>query len=169
MTSIDAEYDVATCDGLVAFYDDNVEEIYRAALRLTRYDRVQAEDLVQDTFVRLVRAARSGHVTRVGIGWMMTTLRRRHFDTLRSTRRERRRHRLFRQEQTHLPVFTEQPGSLELLDGLSKREQSALVLRYVDNLPVADVAHAMHTTIRATESLLQRAKKKAQKRAQTDD
>ena len=48
-----------------------------------------------------------------------------------------------------------------LLDGLSDRERAALIFRYVDDLPVADVAELLGVRVRAAESLLQRAKRNA--------
>jgi len=63
--------------------------------------------------------------------------------------------------------FTFPPGTsigtteiVSLLDGLSGRERTALILRYVEDLRVADIADLMGSSTRATESLLQRAKRK---------
>lgn len=142
---------------LLDFYDHAFDDAFRCAARLTRGDRVAAEDLVQDAFVKLVRAIRSGDVAEVGVGWLITTVRRRFIDRLRSTEREARRMRLVAAD----PVINDQP-SLEvpaLLSGLSERERAALIFRYVDDLPVAEVAELLDTTVRATESLLQRAKR----------
>jgi RNA polymerase sigma factor (sigma-70 family) len=49
---------------------------------------------------------------------------------------------------------------LGMLDGLTDRERAAIILRYVDDLSVAEVADLMGDSLRATESLLQRAKRK---------
>ncbi len=145
--------------GLLAFYDHAFDDAFRCAARLTRGDRAAAEDLVQDAFVRLVRAIRSGDVADVGVGWLITTIRRRFIDGLRSSKREERRIRLVAVD----PVARNQPPLIapSLLDGLSDRERAALIFRYVDDLPVAEVAALLDTTVRATESLLQRAKRNA--------
>lgn len=159
----DRRFDVSTREGLLVCYEATIADVFRSAVRLTRADNATAEDLVHETFLQLARAARHGDVTRIGVGWLITTMRRRHFNQLRSTQREQRRLRLVsvRDEHRDQPLAT--MGARELLSGLSEREQSALVLRYVEDLPVADIADVMDTTVRATESLLQRAKRKVRK------
>lgn len=158
-------YDVATEAGLVACYDETVREVFRSATRLTRGDLAASEDLVQETFLRLTRAARRGDASTVGIGWMITTMRRRHFDLLRTAEREQRRLRLVSGTDTHHDRPLAPTQVREVLSGLSAREQSALILRYLEDLPVSEVAEAMNATVRATESLLQRSKRKARKEA----
>ena len=83
MVDAGTPHDVATREGLMAFYEVAFDDVYRAAARLTRGDRQQAEDLVHDAFVRLVRAAQAGDVSVIGIGWMVTTVRRLFLDRLR--------------------------------------------------------------------------------------
>ena len=46
----------------------------------------------------------------------------------------------------------------ELLRTVSDRQRAALVLRYVDDLSVAEVAESLGLTVHATESLLARAR-----------
>jgi RNA polymerase sigma-70 factor (ECF subfamily) len=153
------QHDVTSEDGLLSFYDAAFDDVYRSAARLVWGDRAVAEDLVQDAFVRLVRSIQSGAVTTVGIGWMITTVRRIHIDRLRAHDREGRRLRAVAGSPSQPPSSgtTEIVG---LLDGLSDRERTALILRYVEDLSVADVADLMDSSTRATESLLQRAKQK---------
>ena len=98
----------------------------------------------------------------MGVDWLVTTVQRLHFDRLRSDDRESRRLRLV-SNSTADPSPTGPTPPSSLLDGLSERESAALVLRYVEDLSVADVADVadvMGSTYRATESLLQRAKRK---------
>ena len=158
MTGIEDRHDVTSEAGFAAFYDHAFTTVYRSAARLTRGDRPTAEDLVQSAFVRLVRAVHAGQVELVGVGWVVTAVRRLHIDGLRSADSEQRRIRLVANSTNHTVAPTTADG---LLDGLSGREQTALILRYVEDLPVADVAALMNTSTSATESLLQRAKRKA--------
>ena len=144
--------------GLLSFYDVAFDDVYRIAARLTWGDRPAAEDLVQDAFVRLVHSVRSGAVTTVGIGWMVTTVRRLHIDGLRAADREERRLRVV--APLSQPASTSSNNMLSMLDGLNDRERTAIILRYVDDLSVAEVADLMGDSLRATESLLQRAKRK---------
>lgn len=154
-------HDVTTREGLMAFYESAFSEVYRSAARLTRGDGPAAEDLVQEAFVRLTRSARAGDVDKVGVGWMVTTVRRLHIDRLRSDEREARR--VWLVSAAVVEARSTEPLAMSgVLDALSPRERAAVVLRYIEDLPVADVAELMDTTVRATESLLQRAKRKAQ-------
>ena len=153
------QHDVSSEVGLLSFYDVAFDDVYRIAARLTWGDRSAAEDLVQDAFVRLVRSVRSGAVTTVGIGWMITTVRRLHIDGLRATDREERRLRVVAAPLSQ-PAATSSHDMESMLDGLNDRERTAIILRYVDDLSVAEVADLMGDSLRATESLLQRAKRK---------
>lgn len=153
------QHDVSSEAGLLSFYDAAFDDVYRSAARLTWGDRPAAEDLVQEAFVRLVRSVQSGALTFVGVGWMVTTVRRIHIDRLRADSREDRRLRVVAAS----PSEPTSGGTSEiagLLDGLSDRERTALILRYVEDLSVADIAEVMGSSTRATESLLQRAKRK---------
>ena len=144
---------------MLDFYDHAFGPAYRYAAQLTRGDGPAAEDLVQDAFVRLVRAVRSNGIDEIGVGWLITTIRHRYIDGLRSTEREGRRLRLVAEPSStadHRPSHAE-----ALLEGLGERERAALIFRYVDDLPVADVAGLLGLSVRATESLLQRAKRNA--------
>jgi RNA polymerase sigma-70 factor (ECF subfamily) len=149
------EWAVGTEQGLLACYDATFDEVYRYAARLCRSGPA-AEDLTQEVFVRLVRAARAGSVTTVGIGWMITTLRHLFIDQARSASSERARLTLVGSQPSVEPTVGDHPTCLV---GLSDRERAALVLRYVDNLPVGEVAALLGASVRATESLLQRAKR----------
>ena len=160
-------WDVTTEAGMLGFYDVAFEPAHRCAVRLTRGDRAAAEDLVHDAFVRLVRSIRDDGLAEVGVGWIITTLRRRFVDRLRSHEREERRLRLVAQD----PAVTDRSGLgvAALLDDLDERQRAALILRYVEDLPVAEVADLLGTSVRATESLLQRAKQSVRANERHDE
>ena len=152
-------WDVSTHDGFIAYYGTTLSSAYRTAARLTGGDRGRAEDIVQDAYLSLMRSAQRGDVVEVGVGWIITSVRNRFIDAIRSRDREDRRLRLVATEATDVPA---EPSSVsQLFAELSDRERAALVFRYVDDLPVADVAERMGTSVRAVESLLQRAKRRA--------
>lgn len=140
---------------LVECYDQSVRAVYRAASRLTGGDRARTDDLVQDVYLSLVRSIRSGGVTEIGLGWLLTSVRHRYFDRLRGEERDNRR----------LTLVWSQPETETLaradLSGLPERERVALVLRYLEDLPVAEVASLMGQSVHATESLLARARRRA--------
>lgn len=84
------KWPVTTTAEVAACYDASVAEVYRYAARLAGR-RAGAEDLVSDAYMSLVRAAREGAVESVSVGWLITVVRRRHMDRLRSRSREKRR------------------------------------------------------------------------------
>jgi RNA polymerase sigma factor (sigma-70 family) len=148
---------VVSRDGVAGCYDATFDEVFGYAARLTG-DRRRAEDLVAEVYLALVRASRSGQVTSIGVGWLITTVRHRFIDDLRSRDREARRLRLVER-----PSDATEDGLGDrvfggLLASLSDRERAALVLRYVDDLPVAEVAERLAMSVRAAESLLARAR-----------
>ena len=151
-------WDVSAEAGLLACYDATFGPVYRYCSRLTG-DRSAAEDVTQEAYVRLVRAARSAQVGEIGVGWLITTARRIWLDRVRADGREQARLRVV--ASNPLPATGEHGVTTDLLAGLNDRERTALVLRYVDDLPVHQVADLLGTTVRATESLLQRAKRRA--------
>lgn len=156
------EWAVDTEQGLIRCYDATFEDVYRYAARLAG-SRPAAEDLTQEVYVRLVRAARAGSVTTVGTGWLITTLRHLFIDRTRSAKSELARLTLVVGGAVDGPVDEPAaPNHASWLVGLSDRERAALVFRYVDDLSVGDVARLLGSSVRATESLLQRAKRRVQ-------
>jgi RNA polymerase sigma-70 factor (ECF subfamily) len=140
--------------GFLAFYDATARDAYRYASRLTGGDAARAEELVQEAFFELLRHARRGAAAEVGPGWVMVAIRHRFLDQVRSAQREERRLRLVWSRPDDEPPPDDPLRGVQLSD----RERAALVLRYVDDLPVADVAAALGTSVRAAESLLARAR-----------
>ena len=141
-------------DRFIAFYDETFAEAYRYAARLCGNDREATEDLVQESYTSLLRQFRADDSRYLQIGYVITAIRNRHLDKLRSAERERRR--------LHLVVAADIPSEPALmptqLAALPDRDRAALVLRYVEDLPVAKVAEALGLSVHATESLLVRAR-----------
>jgi RNA polymerase sigma-70 factor (ECF subfamily) len=144
-----------------------VPELYRYAIRLTGGDRPRAEDLVQETCLAAVRHARSEPGEVIAMGWLVVVLRRRYIDQLRRDRRESKR--LMRHgvdEPSTEPDWAAVGGgaALAALGTLAPRQRVALVLRYVDDLPVQAVAELLELSIAATESLLARGRRELARR-----
>jgi len=133
-------------------YRATVAEVFRYASMLCGSDRARAEDLVQDTFLSLVRRVRAGERMEVSVGFLVVAVRHRFLDDVRRRTREQRRLELVA---TTPPPEPARP--IGEIAGLSERERTAMVLRFVDDLPVARVGEAMGISTRAAESLLARA------------
>jgi len=146
---------VLTDAQVLEFYERTCDEVYRYASRLAGGDRARAEDLVQETYLTLVRQLRSGRTEPVDTGWAIATCRSRFVDQLRRAgAAERTARRAFQPGASTAPDV----GAAEALAQLPPDQRAALVLRYVDDLTVADVARAMGRSVHAAESLLARAR-----------
>jgi RNA polymerase sigma-70 factor, ECF subfamily len=148
------EFGMLTDDDVLALYERTVDEVYRYASRLTGNDRAAAEELVQETYLALVRQVRSGTAVPVDIGWLIVTCRNRFLDDLRSRRRRAVRERDFAGRNG--PRDTSGGRMVDALGHLPGDQRAAMVLRYVDDLSVPDVARALGRSVHATESLLAR-------------
>lgn len=150
-------------DDLAALYERTVDGVYRYASRLTGGDRARTEELVQETYLGVLRRLRAGESLTVTPGYLVVACRSRFLDAVKA---DRRRHR--REERVHrrdAPSGGDGAASLDVdldattaLAALPPDQRAALVLRYVDDLPVAEVADALDRSLHATESLLARAR-----------
>lgn len=144
---------------MLAIYERHVDDVHRYAWRLTAGSRFRTEELVQETFLTLVRQVRDGSIDRVDIGWLITTCRHRFLDDIRRTTRAEARER---RAVAGRPATTSEPDSgntAHALSSLPPDQRLAMVLRYVDDLAITDVATAMRRSVGSVESLLQRAKR----------
>ena len=144
---------------LVALYRSALPEVYGFVLARCG-DPALAEDLTADTFMSAVSAVRSGAIDPITTGWLVVVARRRLVDHWR--RQE--------VEQRHLHLLPDvgddvadpwsddlDPGNARTaLAGLPPQHRAVLTLKYVDGLPVAEVAALMGRSVHATEGLLQR-------------
>jgi RNA polymerase sigma-70 factor (ECF subfamily) len=143
-----------------SFYEEALPAVYGYFFRRCGGRREVAADLTQETFVSAYQSLRRGVVVRSPLPWVVTIARRRLVDFLR--RRETDRYDLA-SEQVEVMVG---PGwtsdaEVRLVDALDRLEDDhrlVLVLRYVDDLPVKEVAELLGRSVRATESLLVRAR-----------
>lgn len=141
-------------DQFLNFYDQTFDEAYRYAGRLCGSDRSSAEDLVHDAYISLLRQLRADPSKDLQIGYLITAIRNRFLDRVRSAEREQRRMRLVAASET----LAEPDAMPSQLADLPERERAALVLRYIDDLPVPEVADALGVSTHAAESLLARAR-----------
>lgn len=148
---------------LVALYDSAVADIYGYLVSRCGSDAV-AEDLTAETFLAAVDAVKRDTVPDLTVPWLIGVARHKLIDHWRRKEREARA----------LHAVADDPGvepdvddwdvridalvAQSALAGLGAHHRSALTLRYVDGLPVRDVADHLGRTVGATEVLLVRAK-----------
>lgn len=157
--------------GLLELYDDALPQVY-GYLRSRCGQTALAEDLTAETFLAAVDAVRRPAPPPLSVAWLIGVARHKLVDHWRRADREQRGLRVLAAE----PVRTEDPWDERLdalrahqvLADLGPHHRAALTLRYLDGLPVAEVAAHLDRTLHATEALLVRARA-AFRRAYEDD
>jgi len=148
--------------GLLELYDEALPHVYGYLLARCR-DRTLAEDLAAETFLAAVAAARRPDTPEPSVGWLIGVARHKLADHWRRLEREERGLRLL---DGNDGAGTEDPWDEAIdairarttLDALGPHHRTALTLRYLDGLPVPDVADCLGRTVHATEALLVRAR-----------
>lgn len=143
---------------LLALYEKALPEVYGYLLaRCGR--RAVAEDLTAETFLAAVAACRSAS-PQVSVGWLVGIARHKLVDHWRTLDAQERALRELDREEAEDPWDTELDALLarETLDAQIPQHRAALTLRYLDGLPVAEVALALDRSVHATEALLVRAR-----------
>ena len=123
-----------------------------------------AEDLVHDVYVGTLAAAKRGAAAEVSVGYLTTAARHRFIDRVRSAQREEQRLRLV----TPVPDADELAVVPARLADLPERERTMLVLRYVDDMTVAQAAEEMGISTHAAESLAARAMRRLRRQEARD-
>ena len=139
-------------------YDDALPHVYGYLVR--RCDSAAtAEDLTSETFVAAVQAV--GRGTEVSIPWLIGTARHKLVDHWRRSGRHREALEELWEQHEPPPDCGDPIDAVHVRDTLGRltpHHRAALVLRYVDGLPVPEVAALLDRSVHATESLLVRAR-----------
>lgn len=144
------------------FYDRALPQVYSYLINRCGGVRAIAEDLTQETFEAAVTTIGNRNGTTVSVPWLIGVARHKLLDHYRRTGREDRKVARFR-ERTPMKeelLTWESEGSREkalaALECLPGNQRAAMVLKYLDDLPVPEIAKAMRKSIHAVESLLAR-------------
>lgn len=122
--------------------------------------RAVAEDLAGETFLAASRLFAAGRGNEVTPAWLQTVAHRRLVDHWRSSSARRRRTTRLLAERRPEEVPPGDPDNRvdRALTSLPERQRAVLVLRYLDEYSVSEVAAALSLSYKATESLLSRAR-----------
>ncbi|MCB1002657.1 MAG: sigma-70 family RNA polymerase sigma factor [Acidimicrobiales bacterium] len=148
---------------LVALYDSALPDVY-GYLAARCGSATLAEDLTSETFLAAVDAVRRGAVPDLSVAWLIAVARNKLVDHWRRREREGRTLRSVDADRAEATDGTEWDVALdamiarEALAALGAHHRSALTLRYLDGLPVREVAGHLGRTVGATEVLLVRAR-----------
>lgn len=146
---------------LVELYDSSMPEVYGYLASRCGSASV-AEDLTSETFLAAADAVRRDAVPDLTIAWLIGVARHKLVDHWRRREREDRLLTAVEAE----PAAADDPWDVRLdllvahrvLARLGAHHRSALTLRYLDELPVRQVAESLGRTEGATEVLLVRAR-----------
>lgn len=144
---------------LLALYDSALPQVY-GYLRRRCGQTALAEDLTAETFLSAADVCRRPDPPSMSVGWLIGVARHKLADHWRHQAREERGLSLVpaepapRWEDCVLDAVT----AHEVLDRLGPHHRLALTLRYLDGLPVPEVARLLDRTLHATEALLVRAR-----------
>jgi RNA polymerase sigma-70 factor (ECF subfamily) len=151
----------AGAEALVAVYPAALPQVY--GYLLTRCGSVAvAEDLTAETFMAAVAACRQGGPPELTVAWLVGVARHKLVDHWRRVAREQRG---LADAEAEAETLDDPWG--DVLDAeaahaalalLSAQHRVALTLRYLDGLPVAEVATHLDRSLHATETLLVRAR-----------
>jgi RNA polymerase sigma-70 factor (ECF subfamily) len=146
----------------VALYDAALPYVY--GYLLARCGRpVLAEELTSDTMLAAVDAVNRDPPDSLSTAWLLGIARHKLVDYWRRLGREERSLRTIASQE---PTQPEDPWEVHLdslraratLEALTPQHRAVLTLRYLDDLPVAEVADIIDRTLHATEALLVRAR-----------
>jgi RNA polymerase sigma-70 factor, ECF subfamily len=165
---------VTDTSAFLELYDDALPHVYGYLARRCG-NAATAEDLTAETFMAAVAALHNSRVdgnrldlnipqintAQINIAWLIGTARHKLIDHWRRT--ERRKEELEELwDDIAIPDPTDAAIDVIAADGvlatLAPSHRAVLTLRYLDDLPVGDVATTIGRTVHATEALLTRAK-----------
>jgi RNA polymerase sigma-70 factor (ECF subfamily) len=146
---------------LLDLYDTALPEVYGYLLARCRQVAL-AEDLTSETFLAAVKALGTNPPAELTTAWLIGIARHKLVDHWRRSERDERGFRVLAGEHVDRvdPWERELDALLakEVLAGLGGQHRAALTLRYLDGLPVSEVAQHLGRTLHATEALLVRAR-----------
>jgi RNA polymerase sigma-70 factor (ECF subfamily) len=145
---------------LLAMYDRALPQVY-GYLRGRVGNVAVAEDLTAETFLAAVQAIQRNAIPNLTVAWLVGVARHKLVDHWRRQSREERSLQLLpepAEERDDVADRFERTRAREVLEELGAHHRAALTLRYIDGLPVPEVAAHLDRTVHATEALLVRAR-----------
>ncbi len=156
---------------LVDLYDSAAPDVYRYLVSRCG-SAATAEDLTSESFMAAVSAVQRGTVAQLSAAWLIGVARHKLVDHWRRQEREQRTLQAVGSDTIDDRWDVELDAVLahQVLAQLGPHHRAALALRYLDALPVREVARYLDRTVTATEALLVRARRafRAEYESRTD-
>jgi RNA polymerase sigma-70 factor (ECF subfamily) len=161
---------------LLAIYDRALPQVF-GYLVARCGDGPTAQDVAADTFLAAIDSIRRGQVDDVTVAWLIGIARHKLVDHWRRVARDGRRSERMAWEAGiadagHVDPWDAQPDAgiaHRTLAALAPDHRAVLTLRYVDDLPIAEVADHLGRSVEAIEGLLSRAKRSFRHHYPEDD
>lgn len=169
-TPSDAELARAVCEGRAEAYDllvdRHLQSVYAVAVRIV-HDRTEAEDVVQDTFIRAFERLYLYDLEYSFRNWLLKIATNLAINRLRSQRRERilklNVAEKTRQAEPESESAVELPGAREWqywLDQLDESQRTAIVLFHFHQMPYTEIAEVLDVPINTVRTYLHRGRKR---------
>ena len=144
---------------LCVLYDRALPRVYGYLVKRCGSTSV-AEDLTSETFMAAVDAVRRDRVPDLTEAWLIGVARHKLVDHWRREARDDSKLVLAADDETidDWDVRLDAMRARDTLARLTPQHRAALTLRYLDGLPVPEVAALLDRTVHATEALLVRAR-----------
>jgi len=142
-----------------AWYETALPRVHRYLFNRCGRDRSLAEELTQEAFAEAIRSIRRVPPDGDAVGWVIGIARHGLADHFRRLARQERGFVALasRSQLSIVPAWSGFDDDLvEAIQSLPPMQRAAILLRYVDDLPVGTVAGLLGRSRKATESLLSR-------------
>jgi RNA polymerase sigma-70 factor (ECF subfamily) len=159
--SADANFPVKAFDGVAFddFYDRALPVVFGYLLRLCGGDREEAWDLTQESWMTVVDRLAQGQTETATIGFLLSVARSRYLDSWRRRRTLQGKLRLVWASARDSDSSDLSAGKvLDHLSVCSAEHRVVLMMAYVEDLPIAEIARMLGSSLSSTYSLLARAR-----------
>lgn len=152
-------------------YDINKEIVYNLALKYVQ-NQQDAEEILQDVFIKIYNNATKFNYQSSVITWIYRITINTSLNYTKKNKRyssvELDEHGKGLTSYTHPGIILEHKENVQLLfsviDTLPDQQKTAFILGFIERLPRQDIADILQVSLKATESLLQRAKANLRKK-----
>lgn len=138
------------------FFRDNYAHVYRA-MCLSFADPTLAEEITQEAFYRALRSWPKVSKLDHPVAWMMVVALNRGRDVVRRRRRDDEKAPSLSRTDVQGAMDSDVHDRMEIVDLLSKvseRQRAVLVLRYIAQLSVSEIAEVLHCAEGTVKSTL---------------
>jgi len=149
-----------------AWYDDAVDRVYGYVYTRSGGNIEVAEDVTQQSFVQVIRHWQTFDGRSDPLTWICSIARNKLTDHYREQERQRRRQlrmvvgEIGSESPAPERAVGDRDAIVAALRQLPDIERAALVLRYLDDLSVREVANLIGRSVDATDAVIRRAKER---------